>query len=165
MPPVIEKGHGRVEQRRGRFVEVRAEELGLPHARCVIEVERRRWRRDRNGEEKESEERVLWVCSRVPADEAGQKDLLEAVRSHWHIENKVHHRRDATMREDRCRIRKPKVARVMSSLRNLIIGLHEYSDKIFRAYRFTSLPDMTETFAQKTPKLLQWLTKAKCFLV
>ena len=30
---------------------------------------------------------------------------MELVRNHWAIENKLHHVRDVTLNEDRCRVR------------------------------------------------------------
>ena len=43
-------------------------------------------------------------------------------RSHWEIENRLHGVRDWAFDEDRCRIRPGAGARVMASLRNLVIS-------------------------------------------
>jgi predicted transposase YbfD/YdcC len=54
------------------------------------------------------------------------EELLEAIRGHWSaIENGVHYRRDVSFGEDDCRIAKRQAAHVMSTLRNLAIGLYE----------------------------------------
>jgi hypothetical protein len=55
---------------------------------------------------------------------ASQICLIRHNREHWGIENKLHHTRDTTYNEDRSRIRKPKGARSLASLKNLAIGLH-----------------------------------------
>jgi len=53
--------------------------------------------------------------------EAGPERLMELVRNHWAIENKLHHVRDVTLNEDRCRVRAG--ARPLATLRNTAIGL------------------------------------------
>lgn len=53
---------------------------------------------------------------------AGQA-LLELVRGHWTIENRLHWVRDVTFDEDRSQIRKGNGPRVMATLRNLAISI------------------------------------------
>jgi hypothetical protein len=62
------------------------------------------------------------VTSLTPA-QADPARLLALNRGHWEIENRLHYVRDVTFDEDRCRIRKGAGARVMASLRNLVISL------------------------------------------
>ncbi len=54
---------------------------------------------------------------------ASAKRLLELNRSHWEIENRLHWVRDVTFDEDRSQIRKKNGAKVMASLRNLVISI------------------------------------------
>jgi hypothetical protein len=49
--------------------------------------------------------------------------LLELVRGHWSIENKLHWVRDVTFDEDRCQIRTGYAPQVMACLRNLAISI------------------------------------------
>ena len=56
-------------------------------------------------------------------EEASPKRLLDLVRSHWHIENKVHWVRDVTFDEDRSQVRCGNTPQVMALLRNTVIGL------------------------------------------
>ena len=48
---------------------------------------------------------------------------LEATRSHWHIENKLHWVLDVSFREDECRIRKGNGAENFSTLRRIALNL------------------------------------------
>lgn len=61
--------------------------------------------------------------SRAEAD-AGR--LMELVRGHWGIENKLHHVRDVTLKEDACRSRKGDSAQVLAALRNAALHLLEH---------------------------------------
>ena len=160
MPSEPEKGHGRIETRRLRSVEVSAVQLGFPHARGVVEIERTR-ECIKTG--KCSSEQALFVTSMLPEEHIEM--LGKAARAHWGVENNLHWRRDAVCGEDRGRIRTPKVARAMASLRNLAIGLFENRKQVFKRYGFRSMPDMMETFAAKPANLMQWITQAKHFLL
>jgi predicted transposase YbfD/YdcC len=53
----------------------------------------------------------------------GAKRLLELVRGHWGIENRLHYVRDVTMGEDASRIRSGSAPEVMAALRNVVIAL------------------------------------------
>ena len=69
-------------------------------------------------------------------------------REHWGIENKLHHTRDKTYNEDKCRIRKPKGARSMASLRNLAIGLHALEVFKPQGGRRETVPKMNRRLAR-----------------
>jgi len=45
--------------------------------------------------------------------------VLKLVRGHWGIENRLHHRKDRSMDEDRCRSSAAKTGRVMCCLRSI----------------------------------------------
>lgn len=49
--------------------------------------------------------------------------LLGLTRGHWGIENGLHHTRDETFREDRCRVRRGHAPRVLASFRNVAVHL------------------------------------------
>jgi predicted transposase YbfD/YdcC len=62
--------------------------------------------------------------------ETSDQALLDAVRGHWSaIENGVHYTRDVSFGEDRSRIAHPTAARVMATLRNLVIGIYNLERK------------------------------------
>jgi hypothetical protein len=70
-------------------------------------------------------ESVCGITS-LTVDEASPAKLLALVRSHWHIENRCHWRRDATLGEDRCLVRQPLVATVLALLNSAILALFDY---------------------------------------
>jgi predicted transposase YbfD/YdcC len=73
---------------------------------------------------KRSYESVCGLTSLSTA-EATPAKLLSLVRSHWHIENRCHWRRDATLGEDRCTVRQPLVATVLAILNSTILALFD----------------------------------------
>ena len=54
-------------------------------------------------------------------DRAGE--LLEYVRGHWGIENRLHYVRDVTLGEDASQVRTGAAPQVMAALRNVVLGL------------------------------------------
>jgi predicted transposase YbfD/YdcC len=54
--------------------------------------------------------------------------LLGYTRGHWGIENGLHHTRDVTLGEDRCRVRRGRAPRVLASLRNVAVYLLRHAD-------------------------------------
>ena len=64
---------------------------------CVVE----RTRRVHGAETTES---VFYITS-LPPDEASPSRLLRLIRSHWRIENELHHVRDVSAGEDACRVK------------------------------------------------------------
>lgn len=64
---------------------------------------------------------ILGITS-LPPDQTGPAELADIIRGHWHIEV-LHHVRDVTFKEDASRIRAGAGARVMATLRNLVISL------------------------------------------
>ena len=54
---------------------------------------------------------------------ANRRQLLTASRGHWSIENALHWVRDATMREDRSKVRSGSAARAPATMRNLVISV------------------------------------------
>lgn len=76
-------------------------------------------------------------------EKASAKRLLDLIRGHWEIENRVHWVRDVTYDEDRCRIRTDNGPRVMASIRNLAISItrmmgFQYIPDAHRAFTFCS---------------------------
>lgn len=89
--------------------------LRWPGAAQVVRIER-----SREVAGKTTAEIVYYVTS-LKADEADPRRLLDLVRAHWGIENKLHWRRDVSMNEDRCRVRAG--ARALAALRNLVLSM------------------------------------------
>lgn len=69
-----------------------------------------------------TQETVYGFTSLTPA-QAGPERLLELIREHWAIENRLHWRRDVTLREDHCQVRKGVAPRVLAILNSFLLGL------------------------------------------
>lgn len=97
--------HSRIEQRTARIwplPEAFGSEPWHRRFRTLVEVERRIERFDtRSGQWVPTHERAHYLTD-LSHHTAGLGDL---VRRHWHIENRLHWVRDATLGEDRSRIR------------------------------------------------------------
>lgn len=89
--------------------------LEWPGLAQIAKLERRRCVRGR-----ESVETVYLITS-LPPEDAGPERLLDLARAHWAIENRLHHVRDVTFNEDRCRVRIG--ARPLAALRNIAITM------------------------------------------
>jgi len=110
-----ERGHGRTESRSIKLIDCDGTDVtGLfPAARRAIKVVRRRTTAD--GRRSVETVYALTSLDHRAADPA----LLAAwLRGHWEIENRVHHVRDVTQREDASRIRTGNGPQVMAALRN-----------------------------------------------
>jgi predicted transposase YbfD/YdcC len=76
-----------------------------------------RIRRERIVRGKASSETAYAITS-LTADQAGAAQLLALSRGHWGIENKLHHVRDVTCREDQARTNAGHAPQVLAALRN-----------------------------------------------
>jgi predicted transposase YbfD/YdcC len=115
----VDKGHGRQESRK---ITVSSELKGYsdwPGLEQVFRLERRRIDIRSGKEERE----IVYGLTSLEAVEASPQRLLYLIRAYWGIENGLHHRRDVTFAEDRCRLTKGHAGRVMATLNNLVIGL------------------------------------------
>lgn len=88
-----------------------------PQVRQVFRLERQRTVKSATTVE------VVYGITSLARNVAGAARLLQLSREHWGIENGLHHTRDETFREDRCRVRRGQAARVLASLRNVAVYL------------------------------------------
>ena len=115
----LDKGHGRIEERR---VWTSGELRGFssfPHLSQVVVIKRIYSKLD--GTQQLSD--VCYAVTSLSEQQANPARLLEPGRGHWTIENKVHYVRDRTFDEDRSQVRKKAAPHAMASLRNLAISL------------------------------------------
>jgi predicted transposase YbfD/YdcC len=125
-----DKGHGRSETRSHLVMDAPAEIKDLyPGTEQVSKVHRVRTVRYWHGDgstwrlvTKTTRETVYLVTS-LTAREAAPEHIASYIRSHWGIENQVHWVRDATLREDDCKVRARNRPRNLATLRNLTAGL------------------------------------------
>jgi predicted transposase YbfD/YdcC len=114
-----DRGHGRRETRTVKAVTLHTPG-GIPHAQQAVRITRTRTTAT-NG--KTSRETAYLTVS-LPADQAQPADLQDWARREWHIENKIHHVRDVTFREDLHQARTGTGPAVIATLRNTAIGYH-----------------------------------------
>lgn len=83
---------------------------------------------------------VLFGITSLSEQQCAPARLLQLIRQHWHIENRLHYVRDVTFREDACTLRNPKRQRILATLNNLALGL-------LRQTRFRYLPQARRHFS------------------
>ena len=108
-------GHGRRESRSIKVIDLEGTGIAalFPAARRAIKVVRRRTTADGH----RSVETVYALTS-LDHRVTDLAVLAAWLRGHWEIENRVHHVRDVTQREDASRIRTGNGPQVMAALRN-----------------------------------------------
>ena len=116
--------------------------LAWPGAAQVMRIERTREIAGKTSVE------IAYFVTSLTAAEADPKRLLDLVRAHWGIENKLHWRRDASMNEDRCRVRAG--GRALAGLRNLILSMLSKTG--------TSVPAARESFAADPSSAIRAVT-------
>ena len=115
----IEKNHGRLERRTLTVSTELKGYLDWLGAEQVFKLDRH-FTRLVDGH---STHEVVYGITSLSATEAGPKELLRLIRTHWGIENGLHYRRDETLREDWCHLKRGQAARAMAVINNLIVGL------------------------------------------
>jgi predicted transposase YbfD/YdcC len=66
---------------------------------------------------------VVYLITTLAPTKASPQRLLELVRGHWSIENRLHYVRDVSFREDRSRLRTGNAPQILAAMRNLVIAL------------------------------------------
>lgn len=115
----IEKAHGRIETRRIEVLPITPVMTGWPHTHTVCRVTRLRKEMRRGIVVNSSKETSLYVGS-FAAIRHSPEQLLKLIREHWTIENCLHHPKDRSMNEDRCRASEKGIGRVMCCLRSTV---------------------------------------------
>jgi predicted transposase YbfD/YdcC len=113
-----EKGHGRLEKRTITVSSLLADYSAWPAVAQVFQLESQRT--DALGH---SEQEVRYGITSLPASLADPARLLQLSRGHWGIENGLHDRRDATMREDHAQLRMGHAPHLLAMLNNTAWGL------------------------------------------
>lgn len=134
--------HGRIDIRSAAVCAIAPVDVGLLSASSGVKV-RREWRAKT---EPESEARVHirhFISSLPPENPA---HLGRAVRGHWSVENRNHHKRDDSVwQEDRHRHRRPRVAQNLALTRNALLAVIPFDEK-------RNLPTLIAHY-QQNPKL------------
>ena len=71
-------------------------------------------------------QQTVYGFTSLTAAQAGPDRLLELIRAHWAIENRLHHRRDVTLWEDACQVRKGIAPRALAILNSFLLTLFDW---------------------------------------
>ena len=99
--------------------------------------------RERASHDQRSVEVVYGWTSLVP-QRCSPRRLLQVIRAHWTVENRLHWRRDVTLGEDHCGVRFPPVAQMLAVLNTVVLSLmdrHHVANVARQIRRFSSHPD------------------------
>lgn len=119
----VTKHGSRLEQRQLRASAVLAaylQEAGWPAVHLVLAVES--WVHWPAHPTRAPRHDVRYFLSSLPAT-TPPAALLQFVRTHWHIENRLHWPRDVTLGEDACQVRTGRAPQALAAVRNAVLGL------------------------------------------
>ena len=115
--------HGRIETRSIRVsdeLDPAVPYVHFPGVRLVAQV-RREVTYKKTGKQRQPE--TVYLVTSLGPEQVTPQQLLHLNRSHWGIENRVHYVRDVAVGEDKCRIRKGPLPRLMAAVSNLAISI------------------------------------------
>ena len=118
----VQKGHGRVEVRE-MWTSTQMNEwfekewAGIAH---VFKIRRYVKKKDTEHEE------IVYGFTNLPRKKANARRLLELNQKHWHVENRLHYRRDVTLGEDACQVRVKGAPQALAALNGGILALMDY---------------------------------------
>lgn len=115
---VVNKGHGRLEERVLTSSELLNHYLDWPHVSQVFKVERCRTKLKDGTQQTE----VVYGLTSLSRQKADATCLLGLIRDYWGIENGLFGRRDTTLQEDKIRMTNPTLAQAMAIFNNLVIA-------------------------------------------
>ena len=142
----VEKGHGRLEERRLVASSLLAEYHDWPYLAQVVRVERTRTTKLK------VEHEVVYGITSLPPAVADARRLLAIGRAHWGIENGLHYRRDVTLQEDACQVRRGQAPQVLAALNNLVCSL-------CGRWGVGNLAELQRAVARRVD---QWLDRRQC---
>jgi len=98
-------------------LEVTPSRVGFPGARLAARLETRVKRKAKWCSE------VVHLVSSFTLKELQAEGMLSLKRGYWVIESRLHHCLDITLREDQSRVRTPGAARILGTIRRVIVSL------------------------------------------
>lgn len=138
------KGHGRIETRTITTTTWLNGYLDWPRVGQVFRLERKRRVKGKVAVE------VVYGITSLSRMDADAQRLLALTRCHWSIENGLHHVRDVTLGEDRCRVRKGNAPQVLASVRNVAVYL-------LNRMNTPSIAAATREIAAQPQQAIPWL--------
>lgn len=114
-----------MDGRRGAVAAISPVNAGLPGVRSAITIQRD-WSEKKDPLQPPKSHTRCFLSS-LAAQEKTR--ATNAVRQHWSVENRNHHKRDASVRqEDRHRHRKPNAALDLALTRNVLLALIPFEE-------------------------------------
>ena len=101
--------------------------MGFPGARLAARLETRVRRKDKWCREE------VHLLSSHTLDQLQAQGMLVLKRGYWVVESRLHHCLDITLREDDSRVRTPNAARVLGTIRRVIVSLANAAVDVARA--------------------------------
>lgn len=95
----------------------------FPGARLVARLETRVKRKDPQTKKNKWCREVVYLVSSLALAELQAQGLLSLKRGYWVVESRLHHCLDITLREDTSRVRTPKAARILGTIRRVMVSL------------------------------------------
>ena len=95
----------------------------FPGARLVARLETRVKRKDPQTKKKKWTREVVYLVSSLTPQQLQAKGMLSLKRDYWIVESRLHHCLDITLREDESRVRTPKAARLLGTIRRVVVSL------------------------------------------
>ena len=92
-------------------------QVGFPGARLVARLETRVKRKGKWSRE------VVYLVSSFTLEELQAEGMLSIKRGYWVVESRLHHCLDITLCEDQSRVRTPKAARILGTIRRVVVSL------------------------------------------
>jgi hypothetical protein len=139
---VEEKNRGRMEIRELHLIEVTPSRVAFPGAHLVARLQTRVRRHGQWSEES------VYLASSRSLEELQAAGMLQLKRGYWVIESRLHHCLDLTMQEDLSRVRDPNAARVLGTIRRVLLSLSNAALDRLRQTKPTTKAN-TKTFRQR----------------
>jgi predicted transposase YbfD/YdcC len=138
----VDGDHGRIDIRSAAVCAIAPVDVGVLAAASGIKV-RREWRLKKDPHA-ETCVHIRYFISSLPPDDSAY--LGRAVREHWSVENRNHHKRDDSVwQEDRHRHRRARVAQNLALTRNALLAIIPFDEK-------RNLPSLIAQY-QQSPQL------------
>jgi hypothetical protein len=98
------------------LIEVTPSQASFPGARLVARLHTRVLRKGQWSHE------IVYLVSSLTLDQLQAQGMLRLKRGYWVIESRLHHCLDMTMQEDLSRVRNPNGARVLGTIRRVLLS-------------------------------------------
>ena len=89
----------------------------------VARLETRVKRKDPQTKKMKWTREVVYLLSSLTLEQLQAQGMLALKRGYWIVESRLHHCLDITLREDESRVRHPNGARVLGTIRRVVVSL------------------------------------------